>query len=298
MERNTLSKHGPQFSRIIAGAWRWQSLTQPELEVIVRHAIDHGITAFDHADVYGNYACEELFGNVLRANPSIRSKIELVSKCGIKLVSKKRPQHAIKHYDTSYNHVVASVENSLRALHTDYLDLLLMHRPDPLMDSAELSKAFNDLKQSGKVLHFGVSNFTTSQFELLQKYTEYSLVTNQIELSLFNPQPFFDGTVDTLMKYHVSPMAWSPLSGGKYFNEETSMGRALIQNAHRLCEKYGTTAPQLLLAWLCLHPAKVFPIVGTSKPERLTEAVHASQIKLERQDWFEMLKWSTGKDVA
>jgi predicted oxidoreductase len=166
--------------------------------------------------------------------------MEIVSKCGIKFPSEKRPSSWVKHYDTSKQHITWSVENSLKMLNVDHLDLLLIHRPDPLLNPAEVAKAFASLKQSGKVLHFGVSNFTATQFEMLQSYMSFPLVTNQIEVSISHNLPFFDGSVDVLMKHRVSPMGWSPLGGGKLMEgDKTELFRKtssimLLRHSYRL----------------------------------------------------------------
>lgn len=293
MERALLHPQGPIFSRVVAGAWRWNDLTTDQISNLINTALDNGITTFDHADIYGNYSCEELFGKALKRNAALRNKIELVTKFGIKLLSDKRPQHRIKHYDTSKTHVVQSVENSLHALNTDRIDVLLIHRPDPLMNPEEVAEAFTMLKQQGKVLHFGVSNFTTAQFELLQSYLSFPLVTNQIEISLYNHTALFDGVTDSLYKHRVRPMAWSPLGGGKFF-ENAQVNTVL----HQLGEKYQATSTQVLLAWLLKHPAGIFPVIGTTKAERIAESAKAVTLQLDLQDWFILLKAATGQDVA
>lgn len=293
MERALLHPQGPIFSRVVAGAWRWNDLTTDQISNLINTALDNGITTFDHADIYGNYSCEELFGKALKRNAALRNKIELVTKFGIKLLSDKRPQHRIKHYDTSKTHVVQSVENSLHALNTDRIDVLLIHRPDPLMNPEEVAEAFTMLKQQGKVLHFGVSNFTTAQFELLQSYLSFPLVTNQIEISLYNHTALFDGVTDSLYKHRVRPMAWSPLGGGKFF-ENAQVNTVL----HQLGEKYQATSTQVLLAWLLKHPAGIFPVIGTTKAERIAESAKTVTLQLDLQDWFILLKAATGQDVA
>ncbi len=297
MERTLLHPSGPEFSRFITGAWRWDNLSAEAIDSLINQSLDCGITTFDHADIYGNYTCEALFGKVIRERPSLRSGLQLVTKCGIKLLSDKKPAHWIKHYDTSKEHIIQSVETSLKNLHTDYLDLLLIHRPDPLLNPQEVAETFSQLKQSGKVLHFGVSNFKSAQLEMFQQYVPDPLVTNQIELSLFNNTHFFDGTVDTLMKHRISPMAWSPLGGGKHF---TAYGQqeAVESRLEMLVVKYQCTVSQLLLAWLLNHPSGIVPILGTTKPHRIKEGAHALAVKLDRQDWFAMLKLVTGNDVA
>ncbi|MBX2944633.1 MAG: aldo/keto reductase [Cyclobacteriaceae bacterium] len=293
MERKRIHPEGPEFSRIITGVWRWHALSANDTEALINTSLENGITTFDHADIYGNYSCEELFGKAIENRSSLRNTIQLVTKCGIKLLSDKRPEHQIKHYDTSKEHIIWSVENSLQNLKTDYLDLLLLHRPDPLMNPAEVAEAFSMLKQSGKVLFFGVSNFTPTQVELLASYLRDPLVTNQIEISLFNHQLLFDGTVDTLMKHQISPMAWSPLGGGKFFADSE-----IQKQLETFAQRYTCSISQLLLAWLLRHPSGIFPILGTTNTNRLTEGAKALTVQLDKQDWFAMLKLVTGRDVA
>ena len=290
MERRKIHLQGPVCSRIIAGAWRWHTTSPAAVENLVLTALDEGITTFDHADIYGDHGNEAIFGNVLRKDPALRKQMELVTKCGIKLVSSKRPSTRVKHYDTSKAHIVGSVENSLKDLNTDYLDLLLIHRPDPLLDPVEVAEAFVELKQQGKVLHFGVSNFTPSQFALLQGHLPMPLVTNQIEISLACVDPLFNGALDLLMAHRVSPMAWSPLGGGSLMEQGTAW--------ENISAAYNASFNQLALAWLLRHPAAIFPVIGTTRPERIRECARATAIGLERQDWFEMLKLVTGKEVA
>lgn len=297
MEKKKLHPDGPEFSRMITGVWRWKELSTSAIERLIHQSVDAGITTFDHADIYGDYSCEEQFGVVLKGNSSLRKKIQLVTKCGIKLLSEKRPEHHVKHYDTSRRHIINSVEQSLKNLHTDYLDLLLLHRPDPLMHPEEVAEAFGLLKQNGKVLHFGVSNFTPTQFEMLQSYVHDPLVTNQVELSLFQHQALFDGTVDVLMKHHVSLMAWSPLGGGKFFSSSGG-DDAVNMPLEKVASQYKCSVSQLLLAWLLRHPSGILPILGTTNPDRIQEGADAININLDRQDWFEMLKVVTGNDVA
>jgi len=292
MQKIKIHPEGPSLSRIVMGAWRWHAVSSQQIETLIKTSLSAGITSFDHADIYGDYSCEEVFGNVLRGNSALRNQMELVTKCGIKLLSGKRPDHWIKHYDTSKDHIIWSAENSLKMLSTDRIDVLLLHRPDPLLNPAEVAEAFAILRKQGKVLHVGVSNFSPSQIEVLQSYLSFPLVTNQIELSLFHHQDFFNGTVDLLMKHRMSPMAWSPLGGGKHFEDNQ-----LNNQLENLSRHYQSTPTQLLLAWLLRHPASVFPILGTTKPERIEEGAKSIALNLDRQHWFEMLKWITGKDV-
>jgi predicted oxidoreductase len=289
MKKRHTHLKGPALSTIIAGAWRWNAVSETEMSKLISTSLEVGITTFDHADIYGDYANEKLFGDALKKVPVSRQDIQLISKCGIKLLSGSQPNTFIKHYDTSKAHILKSVDNSLKNLNTDYLDVLLIHRPDPLLDPEEASETFGLLKQNGKVLHFGVSNFSASQFEMLQSYLPFPLITNQIELSLTAYQPLFDGTIDTLQKHKVAPMAWSPLGGGKLMSSSDLFAKKK--------EKYNCSESQLALAWLLKHPSGIFPVIGTTQPERILESAKAIDIKLDRQDWFEMLKAVTRTDV-
>ncbi len=289
MEHRKIHAQGPTFSRIIAGAWRWHTASLETVERLALVSLEQGITSFDHADIYGDHSNEESFGRVLAKNPSLRNKMELITKCGIKFPSTKSPASRIQHYDTSKEHIIWSAENSLKMLCTDRIDLLLIHRPDPLLNPQEVAEAFSQLKQQGKVLHFGVSNFTPSQFRMLQKHLPFPLVTNQIEISLSRIDPFFNGDLDLMLELGVSPMAWSPLAGGKLMAGE--------REVFSIATKYNASYSQLALAWLLKHPATIFPIVGTTQPDRIIEAAKSINFNLDRQDWFEMLKWVRGADV-
>jgi predicted oxidoreductase len=289
LERRKTHAQGPTFSRIVAGAWRWHTVSPETVERLALVALDEGITSFDHADIYGDHSNEESFGRVLEKNQSLRNKIELITKCDIKFPSSKRPASRIQHYDTSKEHIIWSVENSLKMLHTDRIDLLLIHRPDPLLNPHEVGEAFFQLKQQGKVLHFGVSNFMPSQFRMLQKHLPFPLVTNQIEISLSRIDPFFNGDLDLMLELGVSPMAWSPLAGGDLMTGE--------REVFGIATKYDASYSQLALAWLIKHPSNIFPVIGTTQPDRIIEAAKSVNINLDRQDWFEMLKWVRGIDV-
>ncbi len=291
MKREHLHVQGPAFSRIVAGAWRWNAASGVNVDTLINTSLDAGITSFDHADIYGDYGNQELFGAVLKKNPSLRKKIQLISKCGIMLMSSKHPDTRVKHYDTSKDHILRSVDHTLKQLGTDYLDLLLIHRPDPLMDPEEVSEAFGLLKQNGKAWYFGVSNFSPSQFEMLQKFLPFPLVTNQIELSLSKLGPLYDGTLDVLLKYETAAMVYSPLGEGRLISSNAAS--ALWSKK----EKYKATETQMALAWLLRHPARLFPVIGTTKTERIVESAKAIDIDIDRQDWFEMLKVASGNDV-
>lgn len=298
VSRHKLCNEGPELSRLIMGTWRL--LDQPALNsqqtlALIEKCLEHGITTFDQADIYADYTCEAHFGEALKLKPSLRDEIEIITKCGIKLVSENRPKHKVKHYDTSKKHIIASVENSLQQMGKEHIDLLLLHRPDPLLYPDEVAEAFHLLNEQGKVHHFGVSNFTASQYALLQSRCPMPLVTNQLEISLLHRDAMLDGTLDQLIQHKRSPMAWSPLGGGTLFKASDSNAQlhALLDS---LQKKYGgATYDQLALAWLYKHPSHIFPVLGTRKAERIARAAEVEQISLTRQEWFALWEAAGGE---
>jgi len=289
------------YSRIIAGTMKWgiwgSKFSSEDYEHMMKECISMGVTTFDHADIYGNYTTEEEFGRVLKQEPSLRQQMQLITKCGIQMVTAKRPQHIIKSYDTSFEHIIESVEASLKNFSTDYIDCLLIHRPDPLFNADEVAKAFTQLKEQGKVLQFGVSNFRKWQVDLLN--SRFNVEVTQIECSVLRLEPFVDGTLDHCQQHHITPMAWSPLSGGNVFADmEDERNIRIIAVASFLAEKYQSSADIILLSWLLAHPSGILPVLGTSKAKRVKDAVAATQIKLEREEWFMLWRASTGKEVA
>lgn len=299
MTRIQLTEDGPIFSRIVAGIMRlreWDMDTSALVNFIYQ-CLDLGITTFDHADIYGSYRVEELFGKALAAEPSLRDRIELVTKCGIQLLSPNRPDTRVKHYDTSREHIIASAERSLRNFRTDVLDLLLIHRPDPLMDADEVAGALGELRAAGKIRHAGVSNFTPRQFDLLQSRLDFPLVTNQIELSVLHLNPLHDGTLDQLQQLRVPPMAWSPVAGGRLFDPTNERARRVRGVLAAVGQELGASVDQVALAWLLRHPARVLPVMGTGKIERLREAAAAENVMLDRQQWFAVWEASAGHEV-
>ncbi|SFK58922.1 Predicted oxidoreductase [Halobacillus dabanensis] len=279
--------------------WRladWKQSKEETLDLI-QHNLEQGITTFDHADIYGSYTCEELFGEALSLKPSLREQMEIVTKCGV-LPSKNKPEHKTHHYNTSEKHILTSVENSLKNLKTDYIDTLLIHRPDPFMDGEAVASAFTKLKNEGKVRHFGVSNFKDHQWNMLQSFLPFQLVTNQLELSAYNLENFEDGTLNLCQEKRVAPMAWSPLAGGKVFTSDDDKAVRLQDTLSKVKEEIGAEGiDQVLYAWLLSHPAKIMPIVGTGKKKRIDSATTALSIKLNHDHWFEILQSSMGHDV-
>jgi predicted oxidoreductase len=289
---------GPRLSSIVAGAWRMNDWNWSAAQRLrwVEQCLELGVTSFDHADIYGGYTVEALFGQALALAPRLREHMQLVGKCGIALVGPARPQHRIKHYDTSAAHLMASVENSLRALHTDRLDLLLIHRPDPLMDADEVARCIEALRASGKVLHFGVSNFTPGQFELLASRTP--LATNQIELHPLHLAPLTDGTLDQLQRLRVRPMVWSPLSGGALLTGGDERSRRVQAALAELAQRHGATPAGIAFAWLLRHPSRPLPVAGSRRIEALQEAVAALTIRLDAQEWTQIWQSATGHEPA
>jgi predicted oxidoreductase len=290
--------NGPSLSRIVAGMWRmteWGMSVEQRVAFIER-CLELGVTSFDHADIYGGYGVESLFGDALRLQPSLRDRIELVSKCGIKLVSPQRPQHTIQHYDTSAAHIVASVEESLRQLGTDRLDLLLIHRPDPLMDFDEVATTFESLRAAGKVLHFGVSNFSRHQFEALDR--RIALATNQVEFSPLHMTPMFDETFDGLQDKGISPMIWSPLAGGRLFNGGEDHADNLRLVIKGIADELGQPFASVVFAWIMQLPCRPVPLTGTGRIEAIAVAVAGTRFTLSRADWFTILRAARGHEVA
>ena len=296
--RITTREGGPELSRIVAGMWRmneWGMSVQQHV-TFIEQCIALGVTTFDHADIYGDYGVETTFGEALREQPSLRDRIELVSKCGIKLVSGKRPEHGIQHYDTTASHIIASAEESLRQLNTGHLDLLLIHRPDPLMDFDEVAEAFARLKEAGKVRHFGVSNFTRHQFECLNR--RVPLATNQVEFSPMSTAPMFDETFDGLQDLGIAPMIWSPLGGGRLFTSNEATAANVRTVIEEISSRMGWPFASVLFAWIMALPSRPVPLTGTKRIEAIREAVLGTTFTLERDDWFRILRAARGHEVA
>lgn len=272
-------------------------MTPEETVSWIESCIGLGITTFDHSDIYGLYTNEARFGKALEIKPSLRDQIELVSKCDICLRCDEKPEHHINHYNTTPGHIISSVEQSLKNLSTDFLDLVLLHRPDPLMNADATAEAFTKLIKQGKVNHIGVSNFTPSQIDLLQSRLDHPIVTNQVECSIHHLDPIFDGTFDQAQQNRTAPMFWSPFSGGKLFSGNDEQSERIHHTIHSLKEKYEASTSQIALAWLLRLPCNGVPVMGTGKVNRLKEAADSINIELERQDWFKLLVASQGHSV-
>ena len=283
------------MDRIITGTMSWgiwgRNFSTSEITELIEKSVEIGLKCFDHADIYGGYTTEKAFGHGFASSSLKRDQVRYISKCGIQYPSENRPLE-VKHYDYSKKHIIASVENSLKNLQTDYLDVLLLHRPSPLMDVAEIAAAFEILLKEGKVTSFGASNFSASQLQLLQK--EVNLDWNQIECSLSQSSSMFDGTLDYHQTHGIGTMAWSPL--GSYF-KESEAPKAHAKLMTQLTQKYSLTEDQLLLAWLLKHPANIHAVIGTTRVDRLLAAHKASTVELDLQDWFLLLEAQKGERV-
>ena len=269
------------FSKIIVGVMRWgiwgANHSESGVQKLIETSLEEDLYTFDHADIYGGYTTEELFGNAFSEMKINREKIQLITKCGICMPSEKK-NFPLKYYNYSKEYILNQVDESLKNLKTDYIDLLLLHRPSPLINPEEIAAAFGVLRSSGKVRDFGVSNFTTSQFDLISKYFP-QLVTNQVEVSLTETKAFYDGTIDQMMLKKLQPMAWSVM--GTYFSEDSERTARIKSVLEVLTKKYNAEEAQLLLAFLLKHPSKIIPIIGTSKVENIKSLKKSLQINLE-----------------
>lgn len=283
------------LSPIVAGTMNWgvwdKMLTSSEMVHLMNICIENKVTTFDHADIYGGYTTEAQFGKAFAESKIPREKIQLISKCGIQLAESRN--NTIKHYDYSKEYIVWSVENSLKNLQTDYLDVLLLHRPSPLMKADEIAEAIAKLKSEGKIIDFGVSNFTASQTELIQQKTEINF--NQIQFSATHHQAMLDGSLDYMQLHNIRPMSWNPL--GTVFREDIEQTRRLKILLGKLVEKYHMGSDTLLLAWILKHPSKIIPVAGTVNIARIQLLMKATELELEMEDWFAIWTESMGNKV-
>ncbi|MFA1561864.1 aldo/keto reductase [Aliivibrio fischeri] len=300
INKTTIAPQGPQFSELVQGYWRlgdWGMTPQERLSFLKQH-IELGITTVDHADIYGGYQCESLFGEALALEPSLRDSIEIVTKCDINLCTPDFPNRKINHYDTSKAHIINSVNNSLERLNITEIDVLLIHRLDVLMNADEVAQTFNQLQKEGKVKHFGVSNFTPSHFDLLQSRLDKPLVTNQVEINPLNFEVAHDGTLDQLQMNRIKPMAWSCLAGGEIFSGQSEQAIRVRNVLEELKEEVGAQSiDQVIYAWVRKLPSTPLPIVGSGKIERVKAAVDAMNIELTREQWYRVWVESKGHGV-
>jgi predicted oxidoreductase len=284
------------FSKIIAGTMNWgvwdKNYNTNQMVEMINCCLENNITSFDHADIYGDYSTEMDFGKAYKQSGITREKIQIISKCGILLVSEKRT-NTVKHYNYTKEYITWSVEQSLKNLHTDYIDLLLLHRPSPLMQPDEIAAAVDQLKSEGKILSFGVSNFTTSQIDLIESKTKIEF--NQIAFSVTNNEAMLNGLLDYMQLKNIIPMSWSPL--GDVFKKTNEQTDRIKQTVELLASKYAFSAEAILLAWILKHPSKIFPVIGTTNPYRISNMTKAVDIDLDIEDWFILWSESMGNRV-
>lgn len=304
METLKIGKSNLNSSRLIYGCMRLydgnSETAGKKGKTAINTALEEGFNHFDHADIYGAGKSEELFSEVLKEAPGLREKLLITSKCGIRI--KGQPAITdVQRYDFSRNHIVKSVEGILKRLNTDYLDILLLHRPDFLCDPAVVAEVFQELKDSGKVLNFGVSNFSPSQTSMLQAYCPMPLITNQVEINIHNVDALYNGTLDQCLEQKMTPQAWCPLGGvvypawGNTFSKDDEL--RIKKEFDLQARKYETENWIIMLAWLLMHPSKIAPIIGTTNPARIKEAKKALDISYTREDWYRLLEARNGEQV-
>lgn len=286
------------------GVWRLSEAQDSSVNANLARidaCLAQGITTFDHADIYGDYSCEALFGQAIKARPELKDRIEIVTKTDIMLLSDKWPETRVKHYDTSAAHVSASVDRSLTRIGVDVIDLLLIHRPDPLMDAQALGACLDGLIDSGKLRGVGVSNFMPWDVDLLQSCMKHKLQTNQIELSLLNTAPFINGQLAHAQQHRMPVMAWSPLGGGRLHSQAATPGTAaarLAPKLNQLAQAAGTDTTAVAMSWLMHHPVGVLPVMGSNQLDRIARFGDAARVPMDRQTWYELYELANGHEVA
>ena len=296
MERISLNKE-VSLSRIVYGMWRLgdDENTSPEhVRAKIDASLDQGITSFDQADIYGGYEAEEILGNALSGS-TLRNKMEIVTKCDIIAPVGRYANARVKYYDTSRAHIMASVDHSLRLMGIDHIDLLLIHRPDPMMDHHETGAALDEAIASGKVRSVGVSNFRPYDWELLQSAMKNQLVTNQIELSVLAHDSFVNGDVAFHQRIGTPLMAWSPLAGGALFSGDYPDVMSALSN---VASQNNVDETAVAIAWLLAHPSRILPVLGTNSLERIKGMSAALDVKMDRQTWYEIYTAALGREVA
>ena len=295
MEKIYLSDSGPKVSPAVYGFYRWGNgdLSQNKMETTVNLCLELGINTFDHADIYGDYECEELFGQVIKNKSVKRDELVLFTKCGINLPHPSRPDIRVKHYDTSRKHILKSLENSLRNLRTDYIDIFLLNQLDPLSNLEETALTLHKLRETGKVKNIGVVNFSVFQHQLLSSYLRIPIVTNHIELNLLNTTAFDNGQIDYLKQKYMRPLATAPLAEGKIANSIEKRPLLIRRKLEELSPKYSANIESIAVAWIVKLGA--LPLVGTTDEQRIRNIVSAFDIDLDRQDWYELYEASRGE---
>lgn len=296
MEKIYLSDSGPKVSPAIYGFWRWEDTSATgvaAMEKIINQCLELGINTFDHADVYGGYQCEELFGNAMRQRSFQREDVVLFTKCGVNLPHPNRPDVRISYVDTSAAHIIQSVDNSLLKLGTDYIDIFLLDQLDPLSNLEETALALERLRGSGKIRNIGVANFSVFQHQLLASYLRVPIVTNHIELNLLNTTALDNGQIDYIKQRYMRPLAAAPLAGGRIENGTDEAAVRVHYKLGELSKKYNANIESIAVAWIVKLGA--LPLIGTTSSQRIQNIVDAFDVELDRQDWYELYHASKGK---
>ena len=295
MEKIYLSDSGPKVSPAVYGFYRWNGsyVNEDKMERIMNLCLELDINTFDHGDTYGDYTCEEIFGNVFKRSGIKRESIVLFTKCGINIPHPARPDYRVKHYDTSREHITNSLENSLRNLRTDYIDVFLLNQLDPLSNLEETALTLEKLKDSGKIKNVGVVNFSVFQHQLLSSYLRIPIVTNHIELNLLNTSAFDNGQVDYIKQKYMRPLATSPLAEGKIANSNEKIPLRIRGKLEEFAGKYNTHFESVAIAWLVKLGA--LPLIGTTDEQRIKNIAESFKINLDRQDWYELYAVSRGE---
>jgi predicted oxidoreductase len=296
MERVTIGS--VELSRIVYGMWRIgddPDKSPKHLQAKMESCLEQGITTIDQADIYGGYTAEGLLGEAFRAAPHLREKVEIVTKCGIVGPFGRYKDRSVKHYDTSRSHIQASIDHSLREMAVDRIDLLLIHRPDPLINHRETGAALDEAVASGKVRAIGVSNFRPWDFSLLQSAMDTRLATNQIELSLLAHDPFVNGDIAFLQERGIMPMAWSPLGGGRLVKDPPARLKVALESE---ADAQGVDPASVAVAWLIAHPATILPVLGTNDLGRIRRLSEAMRVEMGRETWYRLYAAALGREVA
>ncbi len=299
MQRVTLP--ALELSRLVYGLWRLgddKDTSETHVQAKIESCLAQGITSFDQADIYGDYASEKIFGNALKAAPALRDQMEIITKCDIMLISDKYPDRRVKYYDTSGEHLELSVNNSLANMHIEQIDLLLIHRPDPLMNAAETGAALDALVASGKVKSVGVSNFRPSDWNLLQSNMKSKLQTNQVEINLLATDVFTNGDLNFMQQHQIAPMAWSPLAGGQLFDQNADSRVSILRDKlESIATEQNVGSDAVAIAWLLKHPTNILPVLGTNSLSRIKKLSDATRVELDRETWFELYTLACGHEV-
>ena len=301
MKKVSINQH-VSYSQIIQGFYRadkW-NMSKQELNTFIHQLVENGITTMDHADIYGHYTVEKMFGDALNLSPELKSQIEIVTKCGIVKPNAIFPDQTEHRYDVSKKHIKRSVERSLNNLQVDVIDTLLIHRPSPLMKPCEITEALQELVEEGKVKSFGVSNFRRSQYELLNeclKDDRFHIAVNQVEISPYHLDAFHDGTIDDMYKDQVKVMAWGPFAGGRLFDSSDKVAKRVLPVLKQIASSHQTSVEAVVIAWFMKHPASILPILGTQHMTRVQQAIKGLEIQLSDQEWFDIYTAAQGYDI-